>query len=66
MLNRLMSLTITVGLPVLTGQFLLDWFSSSLRLAASNLPLRAFLIFALLLMWAAFREQRQRKKRTFR
>jgi hypothetical protein len=66
MQHRLASLTIKVGLPVLIGQFLSDWISNGLLSAAGHLPLRAILIFAVLLMWAAFREYRERKNQTFR
>jgi hypothetical protein len=65
MQHRLKSLTIKVGLPVLVGQFLFDWISGSLPAAASHLPVRAFYIFAVLLLWTAFREQRERKNRIF-
>jgi hypothetical protein len=66
MLRRFTSLATKTGFPVLGGQFVYDWYGSDLRFAAGNLPLRATLIFAVLLAWAAFREHSERKKRTFR
>jgi hypothetical protein len=66
MQRRLASLILKIGLPVLIGQFASDWFSSALRPALAHLPVRAVLLFALLLAWAAFREYRERKKRIFR
>ena len=66
MQRRLVSLTLKLGLPVLIGQFLFDWVGNDLRSAASHLPVRAALLFAVLLVWAAFREHRARNKQTFR
>jgi hypothetical protein len=66
MQRRIIDLSVKVGLPVLTGQFVFDWLSSDLRSAITHLPTRAILIFAVLLLWAAFREHRERKKRTCR
>jgi hypothetical protein len=66
MQRRLTNMTVKVGLPVLVGQFLFDWISSHLRSALSHLPIRVIVVFAVLLLWAAFTEHRARKKRTFR
>lgn len=64
--RRLSSLTIKIGLPVLIGQFLFDWVSNGFLAAAGHLPVRAILIFAVLLLWALFREHRERKNQNFR
>jgi hypothetical protein len=66
MQHPLRSLTIKVGLPVLVGQFLYDLITSGLPSAAGHFPRRAASIFAVLLLWAAFRGYRERKNRTFR
>lgn len=63
MQRRLTNLIAMIGLPVLIGQFLFDWISNDLSSAASHLPVRAFLIFAVLLAWAVLRERHERKKR---
>ncbi|WOK37242.1 hypothetical protein [Sphingomonas sp. C3-2] len=65
MQRRITNLTLKIGLPVLTGQFLFDWLSSDLWSATDHLPERAILIFAVLLLWAVFRERRDRKNQTF-
>jgi|GEM_PF-3422938 len=66
MQRRITKLIVMVGLPVLLGQFVFDWFSKDLQSALGHLPTRAIVIFAVLLMWAALREHRERQKRTFR
>ncbi|WP_283514331.1 hypothetical protein [Sphingomonas sp. 2R-10] len=53
-----------IGLPVLIGQFLFHWASNDLPSAASHLPVRALLVFAVLLAWAILRERHERKKQT--
>ena len=65
-MQRRITLIIMVGLPVLIGQFVFDWIDSDLRSAVGHLPLRAILILLVLLIWAAFREHHERKKRNFR
>ena len=65
-LRRLITLAIKVGLPVLAGQFLCDWISDNLLSAAGHLPVRAVLMVAVLLSWAAFQEYRGRKNQPFR
>jgi len=64
MQRRVLNLILKVGLPVLGGQFAFDWISSDLNSAVSYLPTRAILILAVLLVWTAFREYRERKKQT--
>ena len=64
MQQRLTSLIAIIGLPVLIGQFLFDWNSDDLASAVSHLPVRAVLIFAVLLAWTALRERHGRRKRT--
>ncbi|MEO8375037.1 MAG: hypothetical protein ABI471_07420 [Sphingomonas bacterium] len=66
MQRHLASLILKIGLPVLSGQFASDWLSSALRPALAHLPVRAIFLFAVLLVWAAFREYRESKKQTFR
>lgn len=66
MQRRLAKLISKIGLPVLIGQFLFDWLHGDLRSALAHLPVRAALLFAVLLAWAMFREHRERKKRAFR
>ena len=66
MQRRVLYLILMVGLPVLVGQFAFDWINSDLNSAVSYLPTRAILILAVLLVWTAFREYRDRKKRTVR
>lgn len=66
MQRRVLYLILMVGLPVLVGQFAFDWINSDLNPAVSHLPTRAILILAVLLVWTAFREYRDRKKRTVR
>lgn len=66
MRRRMLKLIVIVGLPVLVGQFAFDWIDSDLRSAISHVPTRAILILAVLLVWAAFREYRERRKRTIR
>jgi hypothetical protein len=56
----------TIGMPVLIGQFLFDWLHGDLRSALAHLLIRGALLFALLLAWTALREHRERKKPTFR
>jgi hypothetical protein len=64
--RRVLYLILMVGLPVLVGQFAFDWINSDLNSAVSHLPTRAILILAVLLVWIAFREYRDRKTRTVR
>ncbi|KQN08183.1 hypothetical protein QP178_05115 [Sphingomonas aurantiaca] len=66
MARRILKLIVIVGLPVLVGQFAFDWIDSDSRSAISHVPTRAILILAVLLVWAAFREYRERRKRTIR
>lgn len=67
MQRRVANLIVMVGLPVLIGQFVFDWIDSNLQSAVSHLPIRTILVFSMLLLWAASREHRERKKkRTFR
>jgi len=66
MARRILKLIVIVGLPVLVGQFAFDWIDSDLRSAISHVPTRAILILAVLLVWVAFREYRERRKRTVR
>jgi hypothetical protein len=66
MQRRVKNLIVMVGLPVLIGQFVFDGIESNFESAVAHLPMRAIVIFAVLLVWAAFREQREAKKRTFR
>lgn len=66
MRRRILKLIVMVGLPVLIGQFAFDWIESDLQSAISHLPTRALLILAVVLVWAAFREYRERRKRTVR
>ena len=66
MQRRLTSLIATIGLPVLIGQFLFDWLYGDLRSALAHFPVRAALLFAVLLAWAMFREHCERKKQAFR
>ena len=66
MQRRVLYLILMVGLPVLVGQFAFDWINSDLNSAVSHLPTRAILILAVLLVWTAFREYRDRKTRTVR
>ena len=64
--RRMLKLIVIVGLPVLVGQFAFDWINSDLNSAVSHLLTRAILILAVLLVWIAFREYRDRKTRTVR
>lgn len=66
MQRRFINIMAKVGLPVLGGQFLVDWESRGFGGALGHLPVRAAMLFSLLLAWVAFREHRERKKRTFR
>ena len=66
MQRRVLYLILMVGLPALVGQFAFDWINSDLTSAVSHLPTRAILILAVLLVWTAYREYRDRKKRTVR
>jgi predicted Na+-dependent transporter len=66
MQRRVLYLILMVVLPVLVGQFAFDWINSDLNSAVSHLPTRAILILAVLLVWTAFWEYRDRKKRTVR
>jgi len=66
MQRRVLHLILMVGLPVLVGQFAFDCINSDLNSAVSHLPTRAILILAVLLVWTAFWEYRDRKKRTVR
>lgn len=65
MQRRVTNLIIMVGLPALIGQFIFDWFDKDLRYALGYLPMGVIVISSTLLMWAAFRQRRERKKRTF-
>ena len=62
--RRLIHLIIKNGLPVLTGQFLYDWFRRGFPTAVINLPIRVAVMMAILSAWWAFREYRERKKTT--
>ncbi len=64
MQRRLANLIVRVGIPVLVGQFLFDWVSHDMRSALGHVPIRASLIFAVLLIWATYRDYRERNKRT--
>jgi hypothetical protein len=66
MQRRLILLIIKIGLPVVTGQFLYDWYHRSVAKAVADLPIRAVLIVAVLSAWWAFSEYRDSKKRTVR
>ncbi len=66
MQRRILKLIVMVGLPVLIGQFAFDWIDSDLQSSISALPTRAILILAVLLLWTAFQEYRERRKRTVR
>ncbi|PZN92133.1 MAG: hypothetical protein DCF31_17510, partial [Alphaproteobacteria bacterium] len=66
MQRRLAMPIVTVGLPTLAGQFVFGWATSDLRSALGQLPMRAAVVLAILLLWAMFREHRERRKRTFR
>lgn len=66
MQRRILKLIVMVGLPVLIGQFAFDWIESDLQSSISALPTRAILILAVLLLWTAFQEYRERRKRTVR
>lgn len=66
MQRRILKLIVMVGLPVLIGQFAFDWIESDLQSAISHLPTRTLLILAVVLVWAAFREYRECRKRTVR
>lgn len=66
MMHRLISLLTKIGLPVLSGQFIFDWYDIGLPAAARHFPTRAALMLILLTAWAAFREHRERKKKPFR
>jgi undecaprenyl pyrophosphate phosphatase UppP len=66
MQRRFLNLILIVGLPVLVGQFAFDWIDSDLNSAVSHLSTRALLVLAVLLVWTAFREYRERKKQTVR
>lgn len=61
-----MNIMAKVGLPVLGGQFLFDLASRGFGGAIGHLPVRAAILFSLLLAWVAFREHRERQKRKFR
>jgi membrane protein DedA with SNARE-associated domain len=66
MQRRLLRIIVMVGLPVLIGQFAFDWIESDLQSAISHFPTRAILILAVLLVWAAIWEYRERRKRAAR
>jgi hypothetical protein len=66
MLRRFLNLIKTVGLPVLAGLFVADWYSGDLFSAAHRLPVKAGVSFTMLLAWAAFREHQEQKKRMLR
>ena len=56
---------IKVLLPVLVGQFLFHWIDEGGAEALRNLPFRACLLFAIGLIWAAYRTRAEWKKRSF-
>lgn len=66
MQRRVTNLFVMTGLPVLIGLFIFDCINRGLQSAVGHLPVKAIVIFAVLLVWAAFREHRERKKRTSR
>jgi len=66
MRRRLIHLIAKIGFPVLAGQFLFDWISNDFPVAIGHLPLRAALLFILLLGCTAFRGHRDAKNQTFR
>jgi hypothetical protein len=66
MRRRPKSIIVEIGVPILAGQFLFDWTNSGLMSALGHFTVRAILLFSLLLLWAVFREHRDRKKQMCR
>ena len=67
MRERFWYLPVKIALPVLAGGFLADWrWSKSLTEAAHRFPMRGITMFAVVLIWSAFRRWRSERKRTFR
>jgi hypothetical protein len=66
MKRRLILLIIKIGVPVVAGQFLYDWYQLGLTKAVGGLSIRAVLVVAILTAWWAFNEYRDVRKRSVR